>query len=41
MRNIRQMGRGLRQVRPFHAVIDIDSQNMLPRADDIIAYARR
>jgi hypothetical protein len=28
-------------VRPFHAVIDIDSQNMLPRADNIIAYARK
>ena len=31
---------GYDKVRPLHAVIDIDSQNMLPRADDIIAYAR-
>jgi methyl-accepting chemotaxis protein len=29
------------KVRPLHAIIDIDSQNMLPRADDIIAYARK
>jgi methyl-accepting chemotaxis protein len=29
------------KVRPLHAVIDIDSQNMLPRADDIIGYARK
>jgi methyl-accepting chemotaxis protein len=29
------------KVRPLHAVIDIDSQNILPRADDIIAYARK
>src|SRR5262249_53414561 len=29
------------KVRPLHAVIDIDSQNMLPRADDIIVYARK
>jgi methyl-accepting chemotaxis protein len=32
---------GYDKVRPLHAVIDIDSQNMLPRADDIIAYARK
>jgi methyl-accepting chemotaxis protein len=29
------------KVRPLHAVIDIDSQNMLPRADDIITHARK
>src|SRR6187551_2299643 len=32
---------GYDKVRPLHAVIDIDSQNMLPRADDIITYARK
>lgn len=32
---------GYDKVRPLHALIDIDSQNMLPRADDIIAYARK
>jgi methyl-accepting chemotaxis protein len=32
---------GYDKVRPLHAVIDIDSQNMLPRADEIIAYARK
>src|SRR5262245_15503231 len=32
---------GYDKVRPLHAVIDIDSQNMLPRADDIIGYARK
>jgi methyl-accepting chemotaxis protein len=32
---------GYDKVRPLHAVIDIDSQNMLPRADDIITHARK
>jgi methyl-accepting chemotaxis protein len=32
---------GYDKVRPLHAVIDIDSQSMLPRADDIITYARK
>lgn len=32
---------GYDRVRPLHALIDIDSQNMLPLADDIITYARR
>ena len=32
---------GYDQAHPLHAVIDIDSQNMLPRADAIIAYARK
>ncbi|HZP70002.1 MAG TPA: methyl-accepting chemotaxis protein [Pseudolabrys sp.] len=32
---------GYDKVRPLHAIIDIDSQNMLPRADEIIAYARK
>jgi methyl-accepting chemotaxis protein len=32
---------GYDKVRPLHAIIDIDSQNMLPRADDIITFARK
>ena len=28
------------RVQPLRALIDIDSQNMLPRADEIIARAR-
>ena len=32
---------GYDKVRPLHALIDIDSQNMMPRADDIITYARK
>ena len=32
---------GYDKARPLHAIIDIDSQNMLPRADDIITYARK
>jgi methyl-accepting chemotaxis protein len=31
---------GYDRVRPLRAVIDIDSQRMLPRADEIIQYAR-
>jgi len=31
---------GYDRVRPLRAVIDIDSQSMLPRADEIIYYAR-
>ena len=31
---------GYDRVHPLRAVIDIDSQNMLPRADEIIARAR-
>jgi methyl-accepting chemotaxis protein len=31
---------GYDRVRPLRAIIDIDSQSMLPRADDIIQYAR-
>jgi methyl-accepting chemotaxis protein len=28
------------RVRPLRSIIDIDNQNMLPRADDIIGFAR-
>ena len=31
---------GYGRVRPIRAIIDIDSQHMLPRADEIIQYAR-
>jgi methyl-accepting chemotaxis protein len=31
---------GYDRVRPLRAIIDIDSQHMLPRADEIIQYAR-
>ena len=31
---------GYDRAHPLRALIDIDSQNMLPRADEIIAYAR-
>ncbi|HEY6024187.1 MAG TPA: HAMP domain-containing methyl-accepting chemotaxis protein [Pseudolabrys sp.] len=31
---------GYDRVRPIRAIIDIDSQHMLPRADEIIQYAR-
>jgi methyl-accepting chemotaxis protein len=31
---------GTDRVRPIRAIIDIDSQHMLPRADEIIQYAR-
>jgi methyl-accepting chemotaxis protein len=31
---------GYERVRPLRAIIDIDSQRMLPRADEVIQYAR-
>ncbi len=37
--NFLQWIAGFDRVRPLRAVIDIDSQNMLPRADEIIAQA--
>ncbi len=36
-----QWSEGYERVRPLRVVMDLDSQNMLPRADEIIAQARK
>ena len=36
-----QWAQGYERVRPLRVVIDLDSQTMLPRADDIIIHARK